>query len=74
MVGLNARLLAGAMLAIPSKLKSETVRFRKSKFGDGGEMHTLKDGNKIIWRQWTPAKELKRLAKQSGKRRRPEAR
>jgi hypothetical protein len=26
-------------------------------------MHTLKDCNKIIWRQWTPAKELKRAVK-----------
>jgi hypothetical protein len=55
------QILAGAMLAIPipASFKSETLRFRKSKFGDGGEMHIIKDGEREIWRQWTPAKELK---------------
>jgi hypothetical protein len=53
------QILAGAMLAIPSKLKSEIIRFRKSKFGEGGEMHVIRDGEREIWRQWTPASELK---------------
>jgi hypothetical protein len=52
-------ILAGAMLAIPvpASFKSETIRFRKSKFGEGGELYTLKDGEQEIWRQ--PATKLK---------------
>ena len=60
------QILARAMLVIPipASFKSETLRFRRSKFGDGGEMHTLRDGKHIIWRQWTPSDKLKHQAKQ----------
>ncbi len=56
-------ILAEAMLAIPipDSIKSEVIRFPKTKFGEGGELHEVKDGNKVIWRSYTPAKELKRL-------------
>jgi hypothetical protein len=59
-------ILAGAMLAIPlpASFKSETIRFRKSKFGEGGEMHIIKDGEREIWRQWTPASKLKQRKSQ----------
>jgi hypothetical protein len=41
-------ILAGAMLAIPipTSFKSETERFRRSKFEEGGEMHIIKDGER----------------------------
>jgi hypothetical protein len=47
-------------IPIPASFKSETIRFRKSKFGEGGEKYVLKDGEQEIWRQWTPARELNR--------------
>src|SRR5688572_25141455 len=55
-------ILAEAMLAIPisDSIKSEVIRFPKTKFGEGGELHEVKDGNRVIWRSYTPAKELKR--------------
>jgi hypothetical protein len=60
-------ILAEAMLAIPvsPSIKSETIRFRKSKFGEGGELHIVKDGDRDIWRQWTPASKLKQLKRQA---------
>jgi hypothetical protein len=45
-------------IPIPASFKSETVRFRKSKFGEGGELYIVKDGEQEIWRQWTPASKL----------------
>jgi hypothetical protein len=63
------QILASAMLAIPPSVKSETLRFRKSKFGEGGEMHTITDGNRVIWRQWTPASKLKELRSQAQQKR-----
>jgi hypothetical protein len=55
-------ILAEAMLAIPipDSIESEVIRFPKTKFGEGGELHEVKDGNKVIWRSYTAAKELKR--------------
>jgi hypothetical protein len=54
-------ILAGAMLAIPvpASFKSERIRYRKTKFGEGGELQIVKDGDRTIWRQWTPASKLK---------------
>jgi hypothetical protein len=54
-------ILAEALVANLSKIKTEIPRFRKSKFGDAGELHESMDGDKTIWRQWIPAKDLKRL-------------
>jgi hypothetical protein len=55
-------ILAEAMLAIPisDSIKSEVIRFPKTKFGEGGELHEVTDGGKVIWRSYTPARELKR--------------
>lgn len=59
------QILAQGMLAIPASAKSERIRFRKSKFGEGVEMHIIKDGDREIWRQWTPASELKQIKRQA---------
>jgi hypothetical protein len=64
-------ILASAMLAIPPDVKSEVLRFRKTKFGEGGELHTIKDkdGKHIIWRHWTPASKLRELRSQAQQKR-----
>jgi hypothetical protein len=36
------------------------MRFPKTQFGEGGELHEVTDGGKVIWSSYTPAKELKR--------------
>jgi hypothetical protein len=55
-------ILAAALLAVPApdSFKSEVIRFPKTKFGEGGELHEVTDGGKVIWSSYTPAKELRR--------------